>query len=110
MGFNCGCLETVLGYVSIIATKEAQVVIESTLTFLGHQFTVFPSFDERSEMDSFGAEVLPCVEPEFFFYFDNEFLPDLLSESDLDLDLFWKIWKCRFLRKLLPFVPSIMLY
>ena len=42
-------------------------------------------------MGSFSAEVLPCVEPEFFFCFDKEFFPDLLSDldiSDLDLDLF----------------------
>jgi len=34
---------------------------------------------------------LPCVEPELFFCFNKEFLPDLLSDldaSDLDLDLF----------------------
>ena len=42
-------------------------------------------------MDSLGAEVLPCVEPELFFCFNEEFLLDLLSDldaSDLDSDLF----------------------
>src|SRR5882724_12049459 len=44
MCFGCECLGTVLGYMSSIATKEAKVVIESTLMFLGHQFTVFAKF------------------------------------------------------------------
>jgi len=43
-GLGYGCLGTVLGYVSGSATKEANVVIELTLMFLRHQFTVFSEF------------------------------------------------------------------
>jgi len=42
--FSCRCIGTALGYVSRIATKEAKDVIESMLTFLGSQFTVFAKF------------------------------------------------------------------
>ena len=49
------------------------------------------SFVMRSEVVSFCAEVLPCVEPGLFFCFVEEFLLALLSVLDalgLDLDLF----------------------
>jgi len=47
VGFGCGCLGTVLGYVSIIAAKEAKVVIKLTLMFLGCQFTIFAKFGQE---------------------------------------------------------------
>ena len=45
--FGHRCLGTVLGYMSGIATKEAKVVVEPTLMFLGHQFTVFAKLQRK---------------------------------------------------------------
>src|SRR5882724_5700738 len=46
-GFGCRCLGTVLGYMSRIATKEAKVVIKSTLMFLRHQFTIYTKLRQK---------------------------------------------------------------
>ena len=68
------------------ATKEAKVVVESTLTFLGCQFTIFAELQQKLEVGSLVSEVVPWVELELFFCLDEELLPDLLSDLDwLDL-------------------------
>jgi len=112
MGFAMDALETLLAYVSGNATEEAKVVIELTLMFLGHQFTVFAKLQwKNQEWVPFGSEVLPWVEPELFFHLDKELLLDLFVWLgwllDLGSDLFpedlevWVSWE------LLHVIPSI---